>query len=154
VKQSKHRERGKNNRLALIAERDAQRTLSGTLSGTLSETQPQPQPQPQKEEDQKTARSDLQLPGIPPPPAPTPTVGTDCWDLGVKVLTGTGLGPVMARSYIGSLCKTWDEETVLDAIRASMGKADPKAYMRKWLDDKPKRGEKPAVKERGFVAPA
>jgi hypothetical protein len=102
----------------------------------------------------KTARAP-ELPGIPPPPPkPEPTVGTDCWTLGVTVLTESGVNEKLARPYLASLLKQWDEATVLDACRAAMGKAEPKAYMRKWLDDKPKRGERPAAKERGFVAPA
>ncbi len=67
----------------------------------------------------------------------------DVWSFGMELLTKQGgLGPGTARSYIGALCKSWPETTVLDALMAAAGKADPKAYARKWLDDKPRKGQR------------
>lgn len=65
------------------------------------------------------------------------------WDFGIDLLTREGgLNAKTARSYIGMLCKQWSEATVLDALMAAAGKADPKAYMRKWIDGQPKKGKK------------
>lgn len=67
----------------------------------------------------------------------------DVWSFGIDLLTREGgLGKGTARSYLGALLKSWDEAMVLDALMASAGKADPKAYARKWLDDKPRKGHK------------
>lgn len=67
----------------------------------------------------------------------------DPWTYGIDLLTReSGLAQATARSYIGALCKQWPEATVLDALMAASGKADPKAYARKWLDDKPRKGQR------------
>jgi uncharacterized protein YdaU (DUF1376 family) len=67
----------------------------------------------------------------------------DVWAFGLEVLTKeSGLSERQARSYLGALLKTWSERTVLDSLMAATGKADPKAYARKWLEDKPEKGQK------------
>ncbi len=66
----------------------------------------------------------------------------DPWSFGVDLLTREGrLSERTARQWISSLCKRWAEGIVLDALMAAAGKADPKAYARKWLDSKPKKGD-------------
>lgn len=66
----------------------------------------------------------------------------DVWGFGIELLTNEGgLSTGSARSYLGALCKQWAEQTVLDALMAATGKADPKAYARKWLEDKPRKGQ-------------
>lgn len=65
----------------------------------------------------------------------------DVWSFGIDLLSRDGgLGTGTARSYIGGLCRMWPESTVLDALMAAAGKADPKAYARKWLESKPRKG--------------
>ncbi len=67
----------------------------------------------------------------------------DLWSFGIDLLSREcGLSQGLARSYLGGLCKQWPENTVLDALMAAAGKADPKAYARKWLDDKPRKGQR------------
>jgi hypothetical protein len=79
----------------------------------------------------------------------------DLWDFGIETLKASGLGERTARAFIGSLCKSHDDDTVLDAMRAASGKADPKAFALAFLKDKPKRGmapkQKPATQIGRFV---
>jgi uncharacterized protein YdaU (DUF1376 family) len=64
------------------------------------------------------------------------------WSYGIDLLTReSALSERSARSYVAGLCKQWPEPAVLDALMAATGKADPKAYARKWLDEKPRKGE-------------
>jgi hypothetical protein len=66
---------------------------------------------------------------------------TELWSIGIDLLTATGLGESMARKFLGSMLRTWPDQTVLDACRAAVGKVDPKAYIAAFLRDKSKRGE-------------
>jgi len=65
----------------------------------------------------------------------------ELWSIGVEVLTSAGLSEKLARTFLGSMVKTWPDQSVLDACRASMGKVDPKSYIAAVLRDKAKRGE-------------
>lgn len=71
-----------------------------------------------------------------------PDPASDLWTLGVVLLTSSGLSEKLARSFLGSMLKSWPDETVLEACRAAVGKAEPKAYIAAVLRDKPKRGER------------
>lgn len=100
----------------------------------------------------------------PPPPPPVPSEqrsrskdGADApevnaWTYGIDLLKGGGLSEREARSYIAALCKTWPEATVLDALMAATGKAEPKAYARKYLADKPKKGDPKALQQAPLAA--
>jgi uncharacterized protein YdaU (DUF1376 family) len=67
----------------------------------------------------------------------------DVWAYGTDLLTKEcGLSDRQARSFLGGLCKLWPEATVFDAMLAATGKADPKAYARKWLDCQPRKGQR------------
>lgn len=70
-----------------------------------------------------------------------PSGGGTVWDFGQTILCEQGLSQSTARSYIGSLLKEWDEPYVEEAIRASVGKANVKGYMRACLKDKPRKGQ-------------
>lgn len=65
----------------------------------------------------------------------------ELWSIGVEVLISAGLTEKLARTFLGSMAKTWPDQTVLDACRAAVGKVDPKAYIAAVLRDKSKRGE-------------
>jgi len=94
----------------------------------------------------------------PPSSTPTPTTTTrgqesdlsnqpisaEVWSFGVELFKRDGKKPLeddAARSFLGSLLKTWTAEAVLDACRAAVGTDDPKAYVRAVLRKKPKIGE-------------
>jgi hypothetical protein len=77
----------------------------------------------------------------------------ELWSFGVEVLTRDGKKPLsadQARSFIGSLRKSWTDETVLDALQAAVGTDDPKAYARAVLAKKPKIGA-PAPDEVPYI---
>jgi len=65
----------------------------------------------------------------------------EVWSIGIDVLTSTGLPEKLARSFLGSMAKTWPAQTVLDACRAAVGKVEPKAYIAAFLKEKPKIGQ-------------
>lgn len=103
--------------------RKAFETLS-KASGNASEL-PTPTPTPIKEKDKDAADA------------------ADVWAYGIELLTKeSGLSDRQARSYLGILCKQWPEQAVLDALMAATGKADPKAFARKFLEDKPRKGQR------------
>jgi len=157
---SKHRTAAK----ARWAARDKIRAISAVHDADALQTHskrnaaaPSPPPPPslnQKEAPSPAEKGQKTLPccdeGLSPPPmqAPASTVES-CWQLGVDLLTATGLGESLARKYLGSMLKTWDEDTLLEACRASIGKADPKAYIAGYLKGKPKRGATPAKSKSG-----
>lgn len=90
-----------------------------------------------------------------PYPTPTPTTTTtptanasnaeiEVWTFGVELLTRDGDKPLengAARSFIGSLLKSWSPEAVLDACRAAVGTKVPTGYLQAVLKKKPKIGE-------------
>lgn len=65
------------------------------------------------------------------------------WSEGVSILAASKMAPSTARSFIGMLCKRFYPNDVADAIQASAGKADPKAYIQAVLKTKPAKGAAP-----------
>jgi hypothetical protein len=63
------------------------------------------------------------------------------WGDSLAILTEQGFSEKSARAFIGGLCREYGESDVVDAVRASMGKANCPAYIRGVLKSKPKRGE-------------
>jgi len=63
----------------------------------------------------------------------------ETWALGVQALVDQGLSEATARRFLGSLMREYEEQTVVEAIYASLGKADFRAYLRGVLKKKPKR---------------
>lgn len=78
-------------------------------------------------------------------PAPTldvpdpPDYAAIVWALGVTALSDVGIPERTARSFLGGLCAEWAEEHVASAVKAAVGKADPKGYMLGVLRERPKR---------------
>lgn len=60
----------------------------------------------------------------------------------MAILTEQGMKEPSARAYLGSLLRDWDEEDVILAMRASVGKVDARAYVRKVLANRPKKADK------------
>lgn len=69
------------------------------------------------------------------PEAPDPI-----WTEGLQVITAAGIGEPNARRFIGMLCADWEKTDVLDALRAAVGKVDPKAYAQSVLNSRPRKG--------------
>lgn len=63
------------------------------------------------------------------------------WSDGLRIVMNSGVTESNARSFIGTLCAQWDDSHVLDALRTAVGKAEPKAYARKFLESRPKKGQ-------------
>lgn len=74
-------------------------------------------------------------------PSGPPDGGSTVWDFGKNLLAEQGLSLASAGSLIGSWLRDWDEPVVADAIRASAGKADAKAYIIAILNAKPRRAK-------------
>jgi len=73
---------------------------------------------------------------------PAPQAVRDAiWSDGLQIVKNTGVTESNARSFIGTLCAQWDDAHVLDALRAAVGKVEPKAYARKFLASRPKKGQ-------------
>lgn len=75
------------------------------------------------------------------PPVP-PDYAAIVWSMGVAALLDTGIPERTARSFLGGLCSEWTEEQVAGAVKAAIGKADPKGYMLGVLREKPKRHDR------------
>lgn len=76
--------------------------------------------------------------GVPAPP-PAPDYAAIVWSMGVAALLDVGIPERTARSFLGGLCSEWTEEQVASAVKAAIGKADPKGYMLGVLREKPKK---------------
>ena len=63
------------------------------------------------------------------------------WSDGLRVIMDTGVTEDNARRFIGMLCAEWEDAQVIEALRASVGKAEPKSYARKLLASRPKKGQ-------------
>jgi hypothetical protein len=61
------------------------------------------------------------------------------WKEGLDLLLASGLSEREARSFIGMCVKQWEEPDIRECLFASVGKADPAAYCRKLLNDKPRK---------------
>jgi uncharacterized protein YdaU (DUF1376 family) len=114
------------------ADADAMRTQSERkANGMLTNNQ---EPRTKENQDQKRAAS--------PPPDPL-------WGEGLSVLTGAGMKIESARAFIGKCLKSWDANTVLDALREASGTAEPRSYALSLMAGKPKkqlqRGADPTV---------
>jgi len=66
---------------------------------------------------------------------------SDVWTLGVQLLTDSGIKEATARTYLGSLRKSFDDSVITEAIQASVGKTEPKAYIAAILKNAPHKGE-------------
>jgi hypothetical protein len=61
------------------------------------------------------------------------------WKEGLDLLLASGLSEREARSFVGMCLRDWEEADVRECLFASVGKADPSAYCRKLLKDKPRK---------------
>lgn len=67
----------------------------------------------------------------------------DMWSNGVEILTSNRqIGERTARAFLGMCCAQWPEDDVREALTQAAGRADPKAFVVKLLESKPKRGTK------------
>jgi len=69
-----------------------------------------------------------------PPADPGPV-----WKESLTILTEQGQSEKTARSFLGMLCRDYDEGLVADAVKQSVGKANITAYVRGILKDAPKK---------------
>lgn len=121
IRQKKWRENSKL-RTVTDASRVTLRTSNGRVTPSETETETEQNQKQRKEQDADKS--------------------ADVWAYGVELLAKDGgLSERSARSYIGVLCRTWPESTVLEAFMAATGKADPKAYAKGYLDKKPRKGQ-------------
>lgn len=72
-------------------------------------------------------------------PSEPPDYAAIVWSMGVAALLDVGIPERTARSFLGGLCSEWTEEQVAGAVKAAIGKADPKGYMLGVLREKPKK---------------
>jgi uncharacterized protein YdaU (DUF1376 family) len=68
------------------------------------------------------------------------------WGAGLDVLLTAAVPENHARAFIGALLGSWEAKHVLEALQASSGKADPRAYARGYLKGRPKKGEGQVLK--------
>lgn len=90
------------------------------------------------------------LPTPSPPPVKNTNIipadaGAALWEFGITVLTEQGLKEGSARSFLGSILRDYEERHVESALRASVGKANAKAYIVAVLKDQPKRGQQMSI---------
>ena len=69
-----------------------------------------------------------------------PPDGGPVWTECLTVLTEQKISEKTARSFLGLLCREYEEPDIIAAVKASVGKADACAYVRGVLKTKPKRG--------------
>lgn len=62
------------------------------------------------------------------------------WGESLAILTEQGFSEKSARAFIGGLCREYGEADIVEAVRASMGKANCPAYIRGVLKARRKRG--------------
>jgi len=75
---------------------------------------------------------------------------TTIWTFGIEVLTSNSkISESSARSFIAMQRRKWDDETIMEALQASLGKEDPKAYLVKVLKSKPTAVELAAMPKNG-----
>jgi hypothetical protein len=74
----------------------------------------------------------------PEPPADAGPI----WTESLVILTEQGQSAKTARSFLGMLCRQYEEGEIVEAVKASVGKADAVAYIRGVLKTRPKRGER------------
>jgi hypothetical protein len=67
---------------------------------------------------------------------------------GLSLLTSAGVAELQARQFLGMLMSSWEERDILDALLASVGKVDPRAYAKKILQGKPKKVKPPPGTEK------
>lgn len=67
---------------------------------------------------------------------------------GLSLLVSAGVKELHARQFLGMLLAAWEERDVIDALTASVGKQDPRAYAKKILQGKPKRLKPPPGTEK------
>lgn len=70
-----------------------------------------------------------------PPPDGGP-VWTEC----LQVLRDQNISEKQSRSFLGLLCREYEEKVIVDAVKASIGKANVTAYIRGVLRSQPKKG--------------
>ncbi len=69
--------------------------------------------------------------------------GAELWANAISMLEAQGVSHASARSFVGLQCRSYDDDTVSEAFAAAAGAANVKAYVAKYLQGKPKKGEKP-----------
>ena len=69
---------------------------------------------------------------------------SDVWSLGLELLKDTGTAEPTARKFLGSLQRDYGDVDLTEAIRASVGKTDPKSYIMGVLKNIRKKSDKPA----------
>lgn len=70
----------------------------------------------------------------------TPPNGGPVWTECLQVLVSQNIGEKQARSFLGLLCREYEEKAIVDAVKASIGKANIPAYVRGVLKASPKKG--------------
>lgn len=71
-------------------------------------------------------------------PKPEPT-SPELWQLAICAMQDQGIGEASARAFLGLCLKSWPEQTVREAVVASLGKVNFKAYCKAVLSSKPPR---------------
>lgn len=79
-----------------------------------------------------------------------PPDGGPVWNESLLILTEQGLSEKSARAFLGMLCRDWEEPQIVEAVRASVGKANATGYIRGVLKNYPKKG---AVQELRVAMP-
>lgn len=68
------------------------------------------------------------------PPVLTDTPHNQLWSEGVEIATESGRKEAAARYMIGKLCKEFEPQAIVRALRLSKGKDDPIRYAQKILN--------------------
>lgn len=72
--------------------------------------------------------------------------GGPIWSESLTILRDQGLSEKTARSYLGLLCREYEEVEIVSAVKAAVGKADVKAYINGVLRTRPKRGDRETLR--------
>jgi hypothetical protein len=70
-----------------------------------------------------------------------PPDGGPIWKDSLAILTASGFSEKAARGFLGLMCRDYAEEEIINAVKASMGKANVAAYIRGVLRERPKKGQ-------------
>lgn len=70
-----------------------------------------------------------------------PPDGGPVWQESLTILTEQGQSEKTARSFLGMLCREYEEAEIVEAVKACIGKANATAYIRGVLKSRPKKGE-------------
>lgn len=83
---------------------------------------------------------------IPDKDKATPPDGGPVWRESLSVLLDGGVSEKSARAFLGMLCRDYDEREVVEAVKASIGKANLTAYIRGVLRSAPRKGQGAVLK--------